>query len=134
MIFFSIFSSKLFLVSIRGINIRYLGQIATTLADKKDLEHVYVSSFEKRKKLTIIRKVQFFLEMLYIRHIFLNVIPVFLISSQKICVSEMVLRAAKKYFKIHLRQGKTFNKSFYSDCQMLWKSFETVLNHFVHNF
>ena len=119
MIFFSIFSSKLFLVSIRGINIRYLGQIATTLADKKDLEHVYVSSFEKRKKLTIIRKVQFFLEMLYIRHIFLNVIPVFLISSQKICVSEMVLRAAKKYFKIHLRQGKTFNKSFYSDCQML---------------
>ena len=105
MIFF--FSSKLFLVSIRGINIRYLGQIATTLADKKDLEHVYVSFLEK---LTIIRKVQDFLKNV-IRYIyFLNVIRVFLISSQKICVSEMILRAAKKYFKIHLRQGKTFKK------------------------
>jgi hypothetical protein len=27
----------------RGINIRYIGKVATCLAGKKDLEHVYVS-------------------------------------------------------------------------------------------
>ena len=38
---------------------------------------------------------------------------------QKICVSEMILRAAKKYFKIHLRQGKNQEKYLHTNQKVL---------------
>lgn len=62
----------------RGINMRYLGKIASSLAEKEDLEHVY-----------------------------------------KICISEMILRAAKKYFKVHLRQA-------------LQQNLATAVSHFLN--
>jgi hypothetical protein len=42
----------------RGINIRYIGKVATCLAGKKDLEHVYVSEsylYRVYKKYTVLR-------------------------------------------------------------------------------
>ncbi|XP_028396427.1 clustered mitochondria protein homolog [Dendronephthya gigantea] len=62
----------------RGINIRYLGKIATCLAGRNDLEHVY-----------------------------------------KICISEMILRAAKKLFKDHMRQA-------------LQQNLATAVSHFLN--